>query len=188
VAEENDTLEDIGGEESAVSQKSGKNPILTILVIINTVVMGAIAYFQYSSHEKLASAPNIQDIVREQLAEGSDNEEGVVNSTGEAKVPDGILLPLDGFTVNLAQGDGPRRFIRLGLVLKFSPDSSEDEFKKRKAQIRDTVIMTLNSKRAEDLLNAQGKNYLKEELKAAINTFLIDGSVINVFIVNFQVN
>ena len=184
VADENEALEEL---ENVESPSSGKNPILTILVIVNTVVMGAIAYFQFSAHEKLAKAPNIQDIVKEQI-EASMGEDGAVAASGEAKVPDGILFPLDGFTVNLAQGDGPRRFIRLGLVLKFSPDSSEDEFKKRKAQIRDTVIMTLNSKRAEDLLNAQGKNYLKEELKAAINTFLIDGSVINVFIVNFQVN
>ena len=55
----------------------------------------------------------------------------------------------------LAQGDGPKRFVRLSTVLKFSKDSNEDEFNRRKSQIRDTIITTLNGKRPEDLLSVQ---------------------------------
>jgi flagellar FliL protein len=109
-------------------------------------------------------------------------------NTGEAKQEDGILFPLDSFTANLAQGDGPRRYVRLNAVLKFSKDSNEEEFKVRKPQIRDTIISILNSKRPEDLLKVEGKNYLKEEIKAAINTFLVDGQVIDLYYVGFQIH
>ena len=100
----------------------------------------------------------------------------------------GILFPLDGFTANLAQGDGPRRFVRLEAVLKFSQDSNEEEFKAKKPQIRDRIISLLNSKKPEDLLKVEGKTYLKEEIKSAINSFLVDGKVLDVFYVGFQIN
>ncbi len=187
MAEENDALEELAKTEKS-SEPSAKSPLLTILVILNTLIMGAVAYFQYTAHEKISKEPSIQDVVKAEMKKAMESEEGGESQTGEAKTSEGILFPLEGFTVNLAQGDGPRRFIRLNVVLKFSTDSNEDEFKKRKAEIRDTVIMTLNSKRPSDLLSAQGKDFLKEELKAAINAFLVDGNIVNVFIVNFQVN
>lgn len=169
--------------------QSSKNPLLTILLLVNTLIMGAVGYFQYQSFLKVSSQESVQDILKAQNSQGQD---GVYSedfeNTGEAKKDDGILFPLDPFTANLAQGDGPRRFIRLNAVLKFSADSSEAEFNARKPQIRDTIISTLNSKRSEDLLESTGKEILKEELKAAINTFLVDGRVEDIFYVGFQIN
>jgi flagellar FliL protein len=69
------------------------------------------------------------------------------------------LLPLDSFTVNLAQGEGPRRYVRLDAVLKMSDDAKAPEFEARKPQIRDTIISILNTKRADDLLKKEGKGY-----------------------------
>jgi len=167
---------------------SSKNPLLTILVLVNTVMMGAIGWFQFQNHQKMAATPNIRDVVKAEMKNVNGEEGQPVEGTGQAQVDDGILFPLDGFTANLAQGDGARRFVRLNLVLKFSKNSNEEEFKRRKAQIRDSIITILNSKRPEDLLNVQGKGFLKEEIKSSINSFLIDGSVIDVFYVSFQIN
>lgn len=164
---------------------SGKNPLLTIVMILQLILMGGIAYFQYVAHQKLAATESVMDVVKSDMRSGAIDES---SETGEAREEDGILFPLDNFTANLAQGDGPRRFVRLNAVLKFNKDSSEEEFKARKPQIRDTIISILNSKRAEDLLKVEGKNYLKEEIKAAINSFLVDGKVIDVFYVSFQIN
>ena len=172
----------------ANKNSGGKNPLLTILVLVNTIVIGAVGYIQFTMHEKMTAGDSVQDIVKAEMKKlvGEDGEP--LEDTGEARQEDGILFPLDGFTANLAQGDGPRRFVRLSAVLKFSKDSKEEEFKARKPQIRDSIISTLNSKRPEDLLKLEGKNYLKEEIKAAINSFLVDGRVIDVFYVGFQIN
>lgn len=161
------------------------NPLLTILVLVNTFAVLGVAYFQYSMHQKYATQPSVTDIVKAELKKSEDVD---TESPGTVKEEDGILFPLEGFTANLAQGDGPRRFVRLNPVLKFSKSSSEEEFKARKPQIRDAIISTLNSKRPEDLLKLEGKNYLKEEIKAAINSFLVDGHVVDVFYVSFQIN
>ncbi|GAB4019268.1 MAG: hypothetical protein Fur0010_21130 [Bdellovibrio sp.] len=169
-----------------VAAANARNPLLTILVLLNMVLVAGIGYFQWTMFKKINSQPDIVDVVKAEVQKA--NPENAKEATGEAREEDGILLPLDGFTANLAQGDGPRRYVRMQAVLKFSKGSSEEEFKARKPQIRDVIISTLNSKRPEDLLKQEGKNYLKEEIKSAINAFLVDGSVIDVYYVSFQIN
>ena len=46
----------------------------------------------------------------------------------------------------------------------------------------------LNAKKPEELLKREGKEYLKEEIKAAINNFMIDGHLEDIFYVGFQIN
>lgn len=177
---------DGGGGAKPKSPPSAKNPLLTVLVLVNTIAMVGIAFFQFQMHQKVSTEPSVQDVVSAEMKKMEDAE--AKEETGEAVEEDGILFPLEGFTANLAQGDGPRRFVRLTAVLKFSKQSNEEEFKARKPQIRDTIISTLNSKRPEDLLKLEGKNFLKEELKSAINSFLVDGHIIDIFYVGFQIN
>ena len=166
------------------SSGGGKNPLLTVLVLLNTLMIAAVGFFKYKNHQERENQPTVSVVVEAEMKKSETRPEG----TGEAVQKDGILFPLDTFTANLAQGDGPRRFVRMKAVLKFGQDSSEDEFKARKPQIRDTIISTLNSKRPEDILKSEGKEYLKEEIKSAINSFLVDGKVIDVFYVGFQIN
>lgn len=177
--------------------KGKKNLILLIAVVINTVVMGTVGFLHFSFMKKEAAKPSIEDLVKgqldahgsskdakDELAEHADSHGKEV--TGE--VVDELLLPLDGFTVNLAQGDGPRRYLRLETVLKFDKSSKKEEYEAKKPQIRDAIISILNSKRPEDLMKKEGKAYLKEEIKSAINSFMIDGKVADVFYVGFQIN
>lgn len=164
----------------------GKNPLLTILVFLNFILVAGVGYFQWTMFQKFSVQPDIREVVAAEVKKNNPDDEK--EETGEAREEDGVLLPLDGFTANLAQGDGPRRYLRMQAVLKFSKGSSEEEFKARKPQIRDVIISTLNSKRPEDLLKQEGKNYLKEEIKSAINAFLVDGNVIDVYYVGFQIN
>lgn len=172
-----------GGVGKKSSGKSGPSAILLFLGVLNTVAMLAVAYMQFQFHQEHAGSVDIKDVVAADMAPKREN-----SLMGKVKKNDGIMLPLEGFTANLAQGDGVRRFISVNLVLKFSMDSKEDEFRARKPQIRDAIISTLNSKRPEDVLKLEGKKYLKEEIKAAINSFLVDGRVVDVFYVGFQVN
>lgn len=165
-----------------------KNPLVTILLIVNLIVMTAVGYFQFKAHEREAKRPSVRDVVKAQMRDLDLIQEEESNADISGASEEGFLLPLDGFTANLAQGDGPRRFIRLNLFLKFAKDSKKEEFNSRKPQIQDTIISILNSKRPEDLLKAEGKAFLKEEIKSAINSYLIDGHVQEVFYVSFQIN
>ena len=173
----------------ASSSGSSKNPLLTLLMVVNIVGMGLVAYFQWRFMDMEAKRPDLTQLLKEQNAESApvDGE-----AAGEQKTIEIVkkenLLPLDSFTVNLAQGEGPRRYVRLDAVLKMSDDAKAPEFEARKPQIRDTIISILNTKRADDLLKKEGKSFLKEEIKASINSFLVDGRVEDIYYISFQIN
>lgn len=170
------------------SSSSNKNPLLMLLMIVNIVAMGTVAFFQWRFMEMEAKRPDLTQLLKEQNSgvEGADEAAGEQKNTEVVKKEN--LLPLDSFTVNLAQGEGPRRYVRLDAVLKMSDDAKAPEFEARKPQIRDTIISILNTKRADDLLKKEGKSYLKEEIKASINSFLVDGRVEDIYYISFQIN
>jgi flagellar FliL protein len=167
---------------------SSKNPLLIILMIINIVAMSAVAYFQYRFMDLEAKRPDLTQLLKEKDSPASEGGEAAGEEKKVEVVKKENLLPLDSFTVNLAQGEGPRRYVRLDAVLKMSDDAKAPEFEARKPQIRDTVISILNTKRAEDLLKKEGKSFLKEEIKASINSFLVDGRVEDIYYISFQIN
>ncbi len=203
MAEENKTAE----VES--SPASGKNPLLVILVVVNTLAVCAIGFFQFQNHKKLTAVTTAADVMQQSLAgeahgagaegaaEGSGEgaaaggEHGAAAAGGAAKETvksDGLMYPIDPFTANLAQGEGPKRYIRISLVLKFSKDTKKEEVDARKPQVSDAIISMLNAKKPEELLKKEGKEYLKEEIKTAINNFLVDGHLEDIFYVGFQIN
>lgn len=166
---------------------SNKNPLLLLLMIVNIAAMGTVAFFQWRFMEMEAKRPDLTQLLKEK-----DLSPANPDAAGEQNQPEIVkkenLLPLDGFTVNLAQGEGPRRYVRLDAVLKMSEDAKSAEFEARKPQIRDTIISILNTKRADDLLKKEGKGFLKEEIKASINSFLVDGRVEDIYYISFQIN
>ena len=168
---------------------SSKNPLLTLLMVVNIVAMGVVAYFQWRFMDMESKRPDLTQLLKEKDTQAVpvDGEAAGEQKTAEI-VKKENLLPLDSFTVNLAQGEGPRRYVRLDAVLKMSDDAKAPEFEARKPQIRDTIISILNTKRADDLLKKEGKSFLKEEIKASINSFLVDGRVEDIYYISFQIN
>ena len=182
---------------------SGKNPLLVVLVLVNTLAVCAIGFFQFQNHKKLNSVTTAADIMQQQLAGGEHAEGGgeaagapageqggVAAAAGAASSvkTDGLMYPIDPFTANLAQGEGPKRYIRISLVLKFTKETKKEEVDSRKPQISDAIISMLNAKKPEELLKREGKDYLKEEIKTAINNFMIDGHLEDIYYVGFQIN
>ncbi len=182
-------------EQDDAKPGSGKNPLLIVLVAINTIAVLAIGFFQFQNHKKLTSVTTAADVMQQQLANetGGNTAEGTGEKSAEGtpKVEakqEGLLYPIDPFTANLAQGDGPRRYIRISLVLKFTKETKKEEVDARKPQISDTIISMLNAKKPEELLKREGKEYLKEEIKTSINNFLVDGHLEEIYYVGFQIN
>jgi flagellar FliL protein len=98
-------------------------------------------------------------------------------------------LNLDPFLVNLADAENPRFLkvtFRLGLSdAKLGEELSGDAV--ALAATRDTIISLLSSKTADQILTAEGKNRLREEVKTKVNAVLPKGKVGEVYIVDFVV-
>lgn len=189
-------------DQEGSSASSGKNPLLVVLVIVNTLAVLGIGFFQFQNHKKLNAVTTAADVMQQQLAgeaghaaggaEGGEAAGGEHGAAGAAGAPaakaEGLMYPIDPFTANLAQGDGPKRYIRISLVLKFTKETKKEEVDARKPQISDAIISMLNAKKPEELLKREGKEYLKEEIKTAVNNFMIDGHLEDIFYVGFQIN
>ena len=55
-------------------------------------------------------------------------------------------------------------------------------------QVRNTIIDLFNSKRPGDLIQSEGRDYLKEEIRSALNGFMTTGKVKGVFFTNFALS
>jgi flagellar FliL protein len=180
--------EKAASEASATGSKgpSTTSPLVLAILALNSIGLLAVGFFQYSYMKKEALKPSVTELVKQEM--GNHEKHPGDDELLATKKVQGEMFPLEPFTVNLAQGDGPRRYLRLNAVLQFTTDSKKDELESRKPQIRDTIINILNAKRPEDLLKKEGKVYLKEEIKAAINSYLINGKLDEVFYTGFQIN
>lgn len=171
------------------SPQSKGNPLVAILLLVNTLILGFIAFSQYKFIEGEKNKPTIQQVVIDTMKKAEQEDANVSDDiTNKEKDNEGDILNLGNITANLAQGDGPRRYIRLQAVLKFSKGANPKEFETNKPKILDTVNSLLNTKRPEDLLKREGKEYLKAEIKDSVNAFLVDGKVVDVYYTSFQIN
>lgn len=98
-------------------------------------------------------------------------------------------LNLEPFLVNLADADNPRFLkvtFRLGLAeAKMGEELAGDPV--ALAITRDTIISLLSSKMADQVLTAQGKLQLREEVRTRVNAALPKGKIGEVYIVDFVV-
>lgn len=88
---------------------------------------------------------------------------------GEAPAPkkrstaDPVFLPLETFTVNLADKD-QERYAQIGITLELEDSKYIQQFKTLMPVVRDRLLMVLAHKTAEQLLDRSGKEVLAEEI------------------------
>lgn len=96
------------------------------------------------------------------------------------------VYSLDTFIVNLADKGG-RRFLRVTMDLELKDESLAGEIDKRLSQIRDSILMIIPTKRFEDINSVEGKIALSDEIMTKLNSFLKDGSITNIYFVEFVI-
>ena len=98
----------------------------------------------------------------------------------------GPIFSLDTFIVNLADKGGTR-YLRVTMDLELGNSDLEDELYKRLPQVRDSLLMILPSKRFEDISTVQGKTALRDEMLEALNGYLGQGKITNIYYKEFVV-
>jgi len=183
---------------------AGPNKLVMILTIVNVVVSLGMVGVLFMSYQRELKMAKIDDITLQEQAGGGEGHGGgdAHGGGGDAhgggghgggkeaqkkKIGDhGQMIGLDQFTVNLSTpGSIASKFARVNISLEVSGPEMEAEVTAKMPQIRNVIIDLFNSKRPTDLAAAEGRDYLKEEIRNALNSFLTAGKVKGVFFTNF---
>ena len=199
--QEEATIETQAAAPEAAADSGKSNKLLLPLTLVNMVATLGMVAVLLISFQKDKKKPQISDIsAHEEHAEGKKDEHGGGGEGGEhggesksdkKKVGKefGKKIPLEQFTVNLSNsGSVNPKFARVAIVLEVQNDDLEGEVTQKMAQVRNAIIDLFNSKKPTDLSTTEGKNYLKEEIRNALNSFLVTGKISGVYFTNFAVS
>lgn len=150
------------------------------LAVINMLVVGGVGFMLFKGRQKEAAQPKIEDVIQ-----GEHKAQEVEKTEEKAYI--GKVIPLETFIVNLAGSKG-RKVAKVNLELELKGDGVNEEIEKRKAQVRDYIIIILSSKTYEEISTKEGKNNLRNEIKDTINSYLTKGKITNVFFTEFIYN
>jgi flagellar FliL protein len=186
------------------SDKTGKlGLILSVLNLLLILGIGGVVFMQFQKDKHKESVSDIQpgghgeahgEAHGDAKAEGGHGDAKAEGGHGDAhgapaaKKGDQVVT-LDQFTVNLSTSVGtPPRFARVMIALEVPSAETSGEITQKMAPVRNAIIDLFNSKRPADLQTGEGRNFLKEEIRNALNSFLVTGKVKGVFFSNFAVS
>lgn len=144
------------------------------------IVVAAVGFMLWKGRQKDAAEPKIEHVIKGE-AETQKAE------AAEEKAFVGKVIPLETFIVNLAGTKG-RKVAKVNIELELKGETVAEEIEKRKAQIRDIIIITLSSKTYDEVSTREGKDNLRNEVKDTINNFLTKGKISNVYFTEFIYN
>jgi flagellar FliL protein len=151
-------------------------PIKLIIVsALASVLIGGSVFFalHYFSESKSYSS---QD--------SATKEAKIDKSQKEADL--GIMYPMEPFIVNLLDTGG-KRYLKVKMELEIPTEHLTEEITKRNAQLRDTILLLLTSKKFEDVNRLDGKFQLRNELIFGINQVLQSGKIKSLYFTEFVV-
>jgi len=171
----------------------GSSKLPLILTAVNTLVTLAMVAILFVSFQHEKKKPQLSDInPNAQAAAAGAQGEGAKDGKDAQKKSTadyGKMVTLEQFTVNLSTpGSVAPKFVRVNISLEVPTDDAEQEITSKMPQVRNVIIDLFNSKRPADLATAEGREYLKEEIKNAINGFMVSGKVNGVYFTNFALS
>lgn len=182
--------------------------ILAILNLLLTVGIGAVVFIQFKKDKNKEQVADIQTHETAHADGGKKDEHGGGGEHGgeakkdehggggehggehgkSAKEADKVIS-LEQFTVNLSTAVGaPPKFARVVIAVEVGSAETSAELTQKMPQVRNSIIDLFNSKRPADLQTGEGRNFLKEEIRNALNSFLVTGKVKGIFFSNFSVS
>jgi flagellar protein FliL len=141
--------------------KKGKKKLIIILAVVLLLVLGGggAAFFMMKKKADAEAAAE----------EGDDGHaKPAAKAAPKAKKKDDhaapVFVPLDPFTVNLADRDA-ERYAQIGVTLEIDDPKTGDQLKAYMPAIRNNILMVLSHKTSAQLLEREGKLKLAREIR-----------------------
>lgn len=144
--------------EAPAKPKSKKLLFIIIGVVVLALVGAGAAFF-------LLKKSHSED--EEDGTEVSAEEERHAAPLRDPKTPP-TFLPLDSMVVNLADPGG-NRFAQLGITLQLADPKTGEDMKTYMPSIRNGILILVSQRTAEQMLRADGKQALTQEIMAEIS-------------------
>jgi len=180
VAEAKAAAKDAATEEKKAASGGNKPIILYAIIIMNMIGFGAFSWMFYQGKKKEASEATIQQVVKGEAEAQKEDAKAEEEFVGQS-------IPLETVLVNLAGSRG-RKLLKVNLELEVEGEKVAEEIEKRRPQVRETIIILLSSKTYGQISSPEGKEYLKEELRDTLNSFLTRGKIKRVMFTEFIYN
>ena len=116
---------------------------------------------------------------------GAGPEKGAVVEEKVIRLETKDLIALDPFTVNLKDSGFLVAEFKLGMNEKLKAPIEKDSMEV--AAIRDSIISLLSSKTSDEIMTAEGKDTLREEIRVIVNDRYPKNRVAEVYIISFVV-
>ena len=157
--------------------------VVFLLVTLNLVAVGGMGFFLQKMWDQ------VQDLKAntQKLAERSEKEEEPAQSKESHAPQIGTLYPMDSFLVNITSDAGPK-FLQTQMELELADPVVEEELSRKKAAIRDSVIVLLTSRTYKELRDPAGIKKLRADLLRVMNGLLTSGKIKEVYFTQFHFN
>lgn len=141
--------------EAAKPPAKSKKMLIIIIAAVLLLVLGGGGAFFYISKQRAAAAAAEEEGGAEQVATAP-------AAHGGAKAPP-VYLPMDNMVVNLAD-EGGEKVAQVGITLVVADSRASDTVKAFMPTIRSGVLMLLSQRTSAEILSAEGKQKLIEDV------------------------
>lgn len=190
---------------SSLGSSKGGGALVGLVSLVNFLVTIGLFVFIFITFQREKNRLSLDEVSTEEASHGGGEEKkksGERELNSESKEHGGVgekskeeatlkvkMIDIVPLTINLATviGSAPK-FARVTLSLEPQNAEVEQELRGRLPQVQNIIIDLFNGKKPSELSNVEGREFLKDELKNAINHFLKNGKIHAVYFTNFALS
>lgn len=96
------------------------------------------------------------------------------------------VFQMEEFVINL-RDENARRYLKASIVITYENKKELEKLNNNIPQMRDIIIETLRAKSANEVMNVENSDTLKNEIKDKVNELYEDEIVLEVYFINFLI-
>jgi flagellar FliL protein len=180
VAEETVVQEEAKPPKSGAVGKVGKILLIVLLAVASSAGGGVVSFMLMKRSINLNP-------------EGKGNAEQFAKEEDEKKIAEKLeksaVLPLEPFVVNLADTDNAR-YLRIRISLMVDDKAKSQALVENQAlqlKVRDVILQSLTAKTSQELINADGKNKLRQEIQEKVAAYFHETKLVDVVFTEFVI-
>ncbi len=173
------------GAEGAAAPAAKKDILTLVILVLAVVNLAAVAGMGYLMQVLSQRVQEVQVAAAQPVAVEESHHGDTGKELGDPSL--GTLFPLETFLININSDSGPK-YLQTQIELEIVDSSLEDELTRRKAAIRDAVIVLLGARSFKELREPAGMRKARADLVRSVNNLLTTGKIKDLYFTQFHFN